>query len=502
MPDISLTSLCQSSIDSPSGIKMHRLANPFSHDVNQPPYTVGGDGTGHIPIISTSLIVPFDSIREDGSAPNSLSAGDHGVAHDGSNTLRLPSRVGGDNYLQRYHGSRNWMIAAAEAGQTWTTRVWAYSPHTSNVKVTLWYYGVDEDGDYNHAGYSIGNGSGVDDTSYKKSIYLNDQNTWYQLDMTVTLKASADWITGITARLDNDYSGLDKYIYVDSWGLWRRDISMVEMNRGVTSSEIKLVDGIVEDDLLFLIDGGNKYCFDYDSEGTPDVCNDLVSYAVAITGAGDGGPDHGHENTITPSNFPEYSTTAGGCFDFVGGKGMNVSEIIVPGSILTIGCWIMHTSTAGQYLCDARNGDGSWWLWNYGDSGSPLQEGWNINIHQKLCFRFNNIGEGSSGEGNQGGQYATSYLPTNEWMYIVITSSSGGSHLYINGVEYTSDCVVADSLSEGLGGNFRIGTRYTTTSQFQGKLAAFQIYGDELTPAEVLQNFNAQKARFSPLWEN
>ena len=44
--------------------------------------------------------------------------------------------------------------------------------------------------------------------------------------------------------------------------------------------------------------------------------------------------------------------------------------------------------------------------------------------------------------------------------------------------------------------DYRIGTRYTTSSQFSGKMGPIYFYNKVLSAAEVLQNFNAQQSRF------
>ena len=54
----------------------------------------------------------------------------------------------------------------------------------------------------------------------------------------------------------------------------------------------------------------------------------------------------------------------------------------------------------------------------------------------------------------------------------------------------------SSSADEDFGINFRIGTRYTTSSEWTGKMGSIYLYDKALSASEALQNFNAQKSRF------
>ena len=77
---------------------------------------------------------------------------------------------------------------------------------------------------------------------------------------------------------------------------------------------------------------------------------------------------------------------------------------------------------------------------------------------------------------------------------MTVTSDSTGSKIYINGVYAVATTTV--SADEDFGINFRIGTRYTTSSQWTGKMGSIYFYDKALSASEALQNFNAQKSRF------
>jgi hypothetical protein len=69
--------------------------------------------------------------------------------------------------------------------------------------------------------------------------------------------------------------------------------------------------------------------------------------------------------------------------------------------------------------------------------------------------------------------------------------------LYINGIEalYAGQQNGPSSLSY-TGGPFSVGVRNNTEEFLQGAISQVSIYNRALTPAEILQNYNATKGRF------
>ena len=82
-----------------------------------------------------------------------------------------------------------------------------------------------------------------------------------------------------------------------------------------------------------------------------------------------------------------------------------------------------------------------------------------------------------------------------EWIHIVITKS-GTSHIaYENGV--VKDTNTASGAFVSTASGLRIGSWiHSTGREYNGKLALAGIYDVTLTPAEILQNYNALKGRF------
>jgi hypothetical protein len=224
---------------------------------------------------------------------------------------------------------------------------------------------------------------------------------------------------------------------------------------------------IIKDGLIFAIDAGNPKCFT--SGNTTATC--LVS-GFNCSGA-NGTPGSG-THTPNTANFPVYNSTKGGVFDFVGGKGINIDGNLGSTTSSAISMWLYKNSSATQYITDGRNNGGAWFLSNYSS--------YNINWTDNLRYNF----EGSYNSG------ATAFI--NKWIHIVATSDSTGSQLYINGLEV----VLSNSSSpdEDFGINYRIGTRYTTSTEWTGYMGPIYFYNKKLNAAEAAQNFLAQKSRF------
>ncbi len=87
-----------------------------------------------------------------------------------------------------------------------------------------------------------------------------------------------------------------------------------------------------------------------------------------------------------------------------------------------------------------------------------------------------------------------SYMNTSNWYHVVGTYTSGTKRLYINGVLVNSSAA-SGVVSTNAGGMF-IGEYGGGAYRYNGQVAMTKVYNRNLTPAEVLQNFNANKGRF------
>jgi len=232
---------------------------------------------------------------------------------------------------------------------------------------------------------------------------------------------------------------------------------------------------IVEENLILVVDAGNPKCF---TPGNTSGANIITG--GALTGA-NGQPNAG-THTPNTANFPAYNSTNGGVFDFAGGRGINCDEDLGAHTIVTLSMWFYKNSSSSQYFTDARNDGGQWFLSNY--------SGENINYTDALRYNFDATYNGSNSD----------FL--NNWIHMTVVSNSGGSLLYLNGYEisvhptFRTSYVSTSSLDEDLGRNFRIGTRYTTSTQWTGLFGPIHIYERALSAEEIYQNFNATRERF------
>jgi hypothetical protein len=235
---------------------------------------------------------------------------------------------------------------------------------------------------------------------------------------------------------------------------------------------------IVTDGLIFLLDAANPRCF-----GSGETsATDLVG-GKSCTGA-NGTPGTG-THTPDTNRMPTYNSSNGGIFYFDASDGINVQEDLGSHSELSYSLWFKALDgAANRYFFDARNDGGTWFIRNYGGSNTNIT--WTDNLRYNFDATFNG---------------STSVF-LNTWMYMVATSSSSGTLLYLNGTEITQSTefrnvyVSNSSIDEDLGTNLRIGCRYTTSSFWYGYMGPIGIYDRVLSASEVSQNYNSMKTRF------
>jgi hypothetical protein len=194
----------------------------------------------------------------------------------------------------------------------------------------------------------------------------------------------------------------------------------------------------------------------------------------------------GRGNTGTLTNGPTYSS---GSIVFDGTN----DYVVIPRPVqddFTLSCWFKTNQTASP-----GGGVDRYWYDGYGlidgatDGTSGFDDfGMTVRIG-KLCF----------GVGNPDTSF-TSPLSYNDniWHYAVATRirSSGAIALYVDGVLVISGTAAGtQSLTSPL--QLRIGCLQTGVKFFLGNLAQVSIYNRALSAAEIQQNFNALRGRFS-----
>ena len=227
---------------------------------------------------------------------------------------------------------------------------------------------------------------------------------------------------------------------------------------------------LINTNLILHLDPANPDCLRLGQT----TCINLVSGGL-VTGAA-GSPGSG-PHTPNPANFPAYSSINGGVFDFAGGRGMNCEEDLGFGTELSLIVWFNKLNETGStYLTDARAAGGYWLLTNYTSR--------NISYNNTVSYNYTGTYQDTP----------PGFLNTWHMVALSLTSTSPGK-LYIDGYE-VSPYVDQQIASTVLGKNFRIGTRYTTSGQWQGYMGPILAYNRALSAQEIRQNYHALRGRY------
>lgn len=175
-------------------------------------------------------------------------------------------------------------------------------------------------------------------------------------------------------------------------------------------------------------------------------------------------------NNATLYNGPTFNSSNGGSIVF---DGTNDYCFAGPGLAitgnLTVAAWVRPTSFVNQGNIVAK-------------SSNP---GYRMRFQSNGTFwMFSNANTITS----------PSAYTINNWFHTVGVFSSTGLRMYINGsLVQSNGTAFSPSYSAS---SFIVGGFSTTQELFQGRIANVSVYNRALSATEVLQNFNAQKARF------
>jgi hypothetical protein len=193
----------------------------------------------------------------------------------------------------------------------------------------------------------------------------------------------------------------------------------------------------------------------------------------------------GRGNTGTLTNGPTYNSANGGSIVFDGVDDyVQLSPQNIKSVNFSVELWFYATKalTSTQMLYTSYNLPG----------GAQAQT---------FILNINTSGKLESSNGNGAGAYpSTTTLSTNTWYHVVATytSSSSTQNLYVNGNLEASGvgAINNEASSNFIGGS--PGDNNTGTWWFGGRISAVKVYRTRaLTAAEVSQNFNALRSRFS-----
>ena len=179
------------------------------------------------------------------------------------------------------------------------------------------------------------------------------------------------------------------------------------------------------------------------------------------------------------SNGPSYSTSGAGSifFDGTDDYGSLNPKAIPPGSQITISFWNNGAGTIASSIISASL--------NSSDQTLNIHLPWsNGRIYWDCGSPFNRIEKAAS---------TSEYLGWHNWVFTK-NATTGNMYIYLDGSLWHSD--------SGLTGTIpvmdiaSIGNYFTGTLPHWGNIGQCLIYNRELSSSEVLQNFNADRARF------
>ena len=232
---------------------------------------------------------------------------------------------------------------------------------------------------------------------------------------------------------------------------------------------------------------------------TPGVTNGLIFYvdaALTYTSGSNTWYDEINSNNGTLTNGPTYSTDGRGSIvydgtnDYVSAPNAGMETLLGGATSLSVSVWA---------YADTINNHGTVLLcWPIHDSTAvnPYTI-FSLSLQKSDRAVRSSIGNGST---RTIGTYRTTNIQLGEWFEIgfVWNQSSGLTH-FLNGEMLSGTDTMNYTLgTPGNNANLYIGTYNSNNSYWHdGKISNVRMYNRVLTPAEVLQNYNALKSRFN-----
>ena len=120
------------------------------------------------------------------------------------------------------------------------------------------------------------------------------------------------------------------------------------------------------------------------------------------------------------------------------------------------------------------------------DNGSNRQWWIFLQNNESIWFSVEDVGNAQS---------PTSLYTANTWFHICGTYNGSSVINYVNGTARTTTNSVSGNVNSGTAA-LNIGNRDNNDRHLDGDVGCARLYNRALSAAEVLQNFNAQRARF------
>ena len=238
----------------------------------------------------------------------------------------------------------------------------------------------------------------------------------------------------------------------------------VTINPGITLTASKLPPPVSAGLQLYL-DAGNANSY----TGSGSTWSDMVN-AIDFTLYGD--------------TTPAYSSNNGGYITFDPSSSQYAQGASLPSALTTwtVEAWIQHNST--------NMTSGSPCIVTEVYAGNPI----NFTLGN-TSDSFPNVQTGFFNGGWASTLIGTT-LTSGNWYHIVGTWDGTTVTLYLNGNLAASDNTWIGNPAARGGQGIRLMSRWDVSHLWGGNLAIVRIYDNDITAAGVVQNFNAERARF------
>lgn len=296
----------------------------------------------------------------------------------------------------------------------------------------------------------------------------------------------------------NDLKELKTRAEIQRWGSRQGDESLQEYNQLLQNAITGLseyVDNIVTEGLVVHYDAGQTYGIGASVQASTNInavyqWNNLAGdglyatpqtslYQINLNTADGPSVDLNTYPTATNQYFNIASSFIGITVALVGG---GESPRIGSGSTsYALESWFKVTNDVALGISSTTNGASI--------VGVSSIHGYGMQVYKPSGIRL------SFGERGNGGLTNNNNLSLNTWYHVVATNDSvSGSKIYVNGVLDGSGSPIDITASVS---NLQIGYNTVEIDQyFSGRVSIVRIYNKNLSQDEVLQNFNAHKARY------
>jgi hypothetical protein len=288
-------------------------------------------------------------------------------------------------------------------------------------------------------------------------LYVNGSEVSYAVQQNADISLQYDngiFVTGKRDTTSADYLSSNLY----SLQIYNKALTAAEILQNYEAQKSRFADSIVQQGLVLNIDAANPYSYGGAGTTVYDTSNTALSW--------------------TATNVT-YNTDPIKYFSFNGSNSSLVSSTSTAydSQTITMECWCYPNSL--------------------NQLGFLFEKG-AVNTQYSMFFENANFQFRTFGLSNQDVTISSaSYMTVSAWNHIVCTYASGTKITYINGAQAGGLSGITGTLNTG-GTNQYIG-KYGAAGDnypFNGRIAESRVYNIALSAAQVLQNYNATRAKY------